>query len=128
MPPQPSPCGPHRPPHASGTHPPPGGHAPQSIVPPQPSPDGPHFTPSSAHVLGVQLLVPHFRGVLAPQVAGAAQVPQPSAPPQPSAHEPHSYPSAAHVVGVQLTLPHFPGTPPPPQLEGGVHAPHARVL
>lgn len=90
IPPHPSPCGPQRPPHASGVQTgPESGHGPQSIVPPQPSPDGPHFTPSAAQVFGVQVVPPHLPVTPPPpHVAGATQVPHESAPPQPSAHEP----------------------------------------
>ena len=90
MPPQPSPCGPQRPPHSSGTH---CGllQGPQSIVPPQPSPLIPQATPSSAQVFAVQPVPPHWPGTPAPpQVSGETQLPQVSVPPQPSDQDPHA--------------------------------------
>src|SRR4051812_28605020 len=74
-------------------------HMPHERTLPQPSPVTPQLAFCAAHVVGVQMGVPHWLAMTAPQLCPAGQVPQSSALPQPSPAIPQPMFCAAHVVG-----------------------------
>src|SRR5512140_2508174 len=78
--------------------------------------------------------VPHWLGVVPPQIAGGVQVPQLAMrPPQPSPTGPQLAPSCAHVLGTHGEPPSAPPrphvlVPPPPQYAGAVQVPQSSGL
>jgi hypothetical protein len=96
---------------------------PQSMAKLHASDTYPQLAPSCAHVLDMQVPVPHLLGPPPPpQFSPDLQVPHDTIPPQPSGADPHVAPSCAQVLGLH---PHWLAVPLPPHEVGGAHIPQS---